>query len=329
VTGRSRPRLLFALALVASLITASVLVWPMTMRHAGAAAVAQVLQVNPPSGPAGTQTDLTGFNFPRQADLSDNLVSFTFDATTPMPPPVIVPCGNFGFGFGSACDPTSPYSFAIPMDAQPGQHTFHLVIRSNNPAVQSTVLVDVSATFTVVASDTETPTLTATDTPTASPTPSSTGTTSPTATVTATATDTSTPVPNAPTATSTNTPLPNVPTATSTNTATATATPQKVKAPFVVLVRTEFNHDLVAIALHTAPAAKIHLEFKIMDKRGAGAHTVLSLKQDGVTNARGILSFRVKVHFPTRKSGWSTLAISETSGGTTQSVRRAYRYRVS
>jgi hypothetical protein len=331
-----RPRLLVPVLAVLALILTSVLVWPVATRHAGAAAAPASMVVDPSSGPAGTQTELSGLNFPREADLTDNVSSFTFDGA-PITSPAIVACSNSGFGFGLACNGNSPYPFTIPAGAQPGDHTFRLVIRTNNPTVQTITLVDVSATFTVVANDTATltPSVTTTASPTATGTPAVTDTATSTATASATGTATSTPVPNAPTATITNTPLPNVPTATNTNTplpkaptATVTATPQKINAPFVVLVRTEFGRGLVAVALHTAPAAKIKLEFAITNKPNGGK-TVFDLKQGGVTNALGVLTFRLKVSYSWHPSDRGMLTVNETSNGNTQTVKRQYRFQMS
>jgi hypothetical protein len=334
--GHARRGPLVSVLAVVALIVTSVLVWPLATRHAGAASVPSTMQVNPTSGPAGTQVDLSGLNFPSGSERPDNVSTFIFD-NAPITSPTIVSCGPNGLGFGVLCDPTSPYPFTIPASAQPGTYTFQLVIRTGNPAVVSTQLVNVTATFTVVAGDTATPTATETATATSTGTATVTDTATSTATASATGTVTSTPVPNAPTATITNTPLPTVPTVVTTSTplpkaptstATATATPLKIKAPFVVIVRTEFGRDLVAVAVHTAPAAKIQLQFNITDKP-SGGKTVFILKQAGVTDSLGVLSFRLKVPFHWLPADRGILAVSETSNGATQSVRRMYRFQAS
>ncbi|MDB5058724.1 MAG: hypothetical protein JWO59_2196, partial [Chloroflexi bacterium] len=173
------------------------------------------------------------------------------------------------------------------------------------------VTADAIATFTVVAPATDTPTSTATpvatDTQTSTPPPASTATNTP-----------------PPASTATNTPPPSVPTAT----ATATKVP-KTTTKFVVLARTDFNHDRVAIALHTGAGEKIHIQFSITIAMADGSvRKVFGASHDGVTNTRGLLTYNLKIAYPERKAGKAALTISENGPADTHTVRRTYLYKV-
>jgi hypothetical protein len=120
--------------------------------------------------------------------------------------------------------------------------------------------------------------------------------------------------------------LASTPTAAPTPTGVPTTKPA---TPFVALVRPDFARDVVALALHTTPGAKVHITFSITNMLAGGSvHTVFSATHDGLTNARGLFVYSLKIHFPAHTPGEASLTIGATSGGTTQTVKRTYRYRV-
>jgi hypothetical protein len=106
-----------------------------------------------------------------------------------------------------------------------------------------------------------------------------------------------------------------------------------VKKPFTglaALVRPDFNHDRVAIALRNANAAKIHVELKITIVMADGSvRKVFGASHDGVTNALGVFTYNLKIGYPERKAGKATLTITTTSAsGNTRTLTRSYRYEV-
>ena len=200
---------------------------------------------------------------------------------------------------------------------------------------------------------TPTPATGATATPTAPPpgattTPlaaSATSATTPIALVTAAATTpptTTPPTANTPPPTSatalTPTTTPNATPTTTTTSAplTATATPiptaqptAKSTTPFVAIVRPEFAHNVVAIALHTAPGAKIHIDFHITAVMGDGSvRQVFGTTRDGLTNALGVFALNLKIGAPAHRPGKAVLTIRTVSGAGAQTVKRTHLYRV-
>jgi hypothetical protein len=309
---RLRLQLFAVFAVVLSLGISSLAAWPASTRHAGAASTA-TLSVNPNSGLAGSVTFLNGYGF--QYSRLPYTLPLLFDGAQIGTVPVSTCTNTLTDGFGSDCN-GAPLGFQVPAGAQPGAHTFE-VKQTNSDHI---VTADAIATFTVIAPPTDTPTTT----PTAAATSTPAATDTPTNTPPAASTATNTPLPNAPTATNTNTPLPNIPTAT----ATATSVP-KPKSKFVVLVRPEFNHDQVAIALHTAAGEKINVQFNITVRMGDGSvRKVFGASHDGVTNVRGLFTYNLKIDYPARKAGKAALTISEKGPADSHTVRRTYLYKV-
>lgn len=336
-SGRPWPRLLATAALVLSLVGSSLLAWTPFSRPAITRAAGPTVTLDTTSGPPSTGVTVSAVGFPG-GDAGQGLsATIQFDGAT---------VGTIQFarcpsslavtsGFGPACISTAPgFQYTIPPGTSPGSHSFTV----SDPSGLSG-----QAPFTVPA-PTSTPTNTATNIPsptntsqasTATPTTTATATKTPVgptatappgATSTPTATTTNTPQANAPTATATNTAAPHAPTATATPTAVPT---KKPLTPFVVLTRAEFNRDLLALALHTAPGAKIHIDLKITVVMADGSvRQVFGATRDGVTNARGLYSTTLKITYPAHKPGKASLTISETSGGATRMVKRTYRYRV-
>lgn len=97
----------------------------------------------------------------------------------------------------------------------------------------------------------------------------------------------------------------------------------------MALVRPEFGRDRVALAVRAAPGAKIHIAFTINTAGGNGnMQEVFGALGDGLTNARGVFTFNLKIGFPAHTPGTALLTISETSDGASQIVKRTYPYRV-
>jgi hypothetical protein len=278
---------------------------------------APVLIDTPNSGLPGTTVSLSGVGFPRTDDSTSYTRTLSYDKLAFASPPIIQ-CTDSTFGFGTQCSPTATaFQFQIPASAAPGAHTFDFTVKN----VDGALIDSASAPFTVTAVNTATPTATV-----------------PAATATSTAaaaTSTNTAVPNAPTATNTNTPLPSAPTATNTAipakpSATATATPvKKFVAPFVVLVRPDFDRDVVAVALRDFSHATVKTEFAILIKSQGTTKTAFSVSHAGITNALGVYSYNVIIHFPAHTPGEANLTITVTDAGGTKTVTRTYRYQVS
>jgi len=298
------------------------------------------LVVAPSSGQAGQSVSLSGYGFPREADTLPS--QFTLDGTT-MPSPSILSCPSRMFGFGTACNPDSkPYLWTIPAAAASGDHTFKLVILS----AAGGPLVNVSATFTVLGLATATTTATATSTPTGTATP--TATTTPTATATGTPTGTGTSVPSTASATSTVTPsptstptlpatfVPKKPVQVPTNTPTPKAVPEKlVVVPIVVLVRPEFNFNLVAIVVRTVPGATVQTTFSIVAPVGGNTQQVFAASNKGQTSKAGVYYYNMKIAFKNadlaaaaHAGGQATLMISESDPTGSRVIKKSYRYRV-
>ncbi|MDB5075339.1 MAG: hypothetical protein JWO42_1518 [Chloroflexi bacterium] len=309
---RLRLQLFAVIAVVLSLGVSSLVAWPGPSRHAGAASNA-TLTVSPNSGLAGSVTFLNGAGF--QYSRQTYFLPLLFDGAQIGSVTVSTCTNTLIGGFGSACNGTA-VGFQVPAGAKPGPHTFE-VKQTNSDHI---VTADAIATFTVVAPATDTPTSTATpvatDTQTSTPPPASTATNTPPPASTATNTP-------PPASTATNTPPP-----ASTATATATKVP-KAKTKFVVLARPEFNHDQVAIALHTGAGEKIHIQFSITIAMADGSvRKVFGASHDGVTNTRGLLTYNLKIAYPERKAGRAALTISENGPADTHTVRRTYLYKV-
>ncbi len=197
--------------------------------------------------------------------------------------------------------PIAPTTTATPTATLPGATTTPLAASATS-ATTPTALVTAAATTTPTTAP-----------PTANTPPTSATTLTPTTTPNATPTTTTTPAP----LTATATPIP---------TAQPTA---KSTTPFVAIVRPEFAHNVVAIALHTAPGAKIHIDFRITAVMGDGSvRQVFGTTRDGLTNALGVFAVNLKIGAPGRRPGKAVLTIRAVSGVGVQTVKRTYLYRV-
>jgi hypothetical protein len=324
---RRRLSLAVVLLLAASLLAQAVLGWPAStprtihaQRSAAVVAPQPTVTLQPSSGPVGTTVSISATGFPRQADLSKG-ATLSFD-TTPVAgeQAPIVPCTAISVGFGPACNANSPaLTYTIPPNTAPGIHTFVATATSDAGTFTSS-----PAPFTVLPAAS----LTGTATSTAAISPTATANT-PTVTATVTSTPAVAPGTSTATASSTATQTPVAPTATATSASPSpTPTARKVVRPqAIVLIKAAFSAGAVAVVVHTAAYGHVSIDFQVVAPNAQGHQQQrYDLKKGGTADSLGVFTIRMGIAY--HKPGTAVITVTLSGSGSTQIVRRSYRYGV-